>query len=102
MSISLRLLISALVGLIGTATLAVGSLLILMMQNTDVGTRAEGLFGSVYFESVAIDAERFTMNVGIADPMVLLIIAAALAVFTFLFLTIHRALRSYRQHVMAT
>ncbi len=93
-------LTSLLAGALTTAVLAAFSLLVLMATTPDVGVRADGYFGAVFFESVPVDAETFTVNVGVASPWPLVVSTLAIAAFIILVVVIFRWLRAYRAGIL--
>ncbi|MDO4719007.1 MAG: hypothetical protein Q4B08_15790 [Propionibacteriaceae bacterium] len=93
---------SLLAGVLLTLVGMVGSLLLLMASTSEVGERAEGFFGAVYFQTTPTATDSFTMSVGIASGWPLLISTIVLMVFVFLFVTILRRLKAYRASLVET
>ena len=75
---------------------ATGSLLWVMASNREIGTRVEGFFGAVYFQTITVDGNTFTMNFGISSAWPLLISVLVLTAFLLLLLLILSFLKSYR------
>ena len=83
-------------GILLTIIIAIGSLLQLMASNSAVGTRAEGFFGSVYFETVPVNESTFVMQVGVANLWPLALSTLILTIFSFAVWMILGFLKSYR------
>ncbi len=94
-------LYSLVAGLVTTVALAAFSPLGLMAATPDVGRRVEGFFGAVFFETVPLDADAFTMNVGVASGWPLLISTLVVAGFVFVTVVIFRWLKSYRAGLLS-
>lgn len=94
-------LFSLLAGGIATVALAAVTLLGLMAATPEVGQRAEGFFGAVFFETEPVDREAFTMSVGVASGWPLLISTLAIAGFVFVTVLIFRWLKTYRAGLLS-
>ena len=88
---------SLIAGLLVTAVIAVATLLSLMASTPDTGQRSEGFFGALFFEAAPMDATTFSMNIGVADPLPLVVIA----VIVMVAIAIHGWLKVYRQQLIA-
>lgn len=100
MKLFLRILGSVTAGVLGTLVILVATLLTLLARTPDVGTRTEGFFGAVFFEATPRDSASFMMNVGLADPLPLLISVVAIAVVAFVAMLIYARLLDYRLRLL--
>lgn len=91
---------SLMAGLLVTMITAVVTLLSLMATTSDNGERSEGFFGAVFFQSSPVDATTFTMDIGVANPLPLLICTVLVAVVVMFAIGIHRRLSAYRQQLI--
>lgn len=92
---------SLIAGLLVTAVIAVATLLSLMASTPDTGQRSEGFFGALFFEAAPMDATTFSMNIGVADPLPLVISTVVIAVIVMVAIAIHGWLKVYRQQLIA-
>lgn len=100
MSLFLNAIGCLVAGAMGTLIIVVGTLLYLMASTPEVDSRSVGFFGSVFFEATPTDSSSFMMNIGLADPLPLLVSVLAIAVTVFLAMLIHARLRDYRNHLL--